>query len=134
MTRGGAPIDDRDGQARPPHAPGAAGSAAQRRLAAHIAATRRARLQRSIALLTGALSALVLLTAGGGWLLAGYVSNHVGRVDAGTSGTPTSGPPNILLAGVDVRSGQTRREQRVLHVGHATGHNVDTLMLVHITC
>ncbi len=86
-----------------------------------------------LALVTSGLSALVLLASGSGWLLAGYVSSHLGRVNAGTAGTPESGPLNILLAGVDVRSGLSRHEQRVLHVGHATGHNSDTLMVVHIT-
>ena len=107
--------------------------AARRRLAAHIAASKRARTQRLIALVTGGLSALVLLASGSGWLLAGYVSSHLGRVNAGTAGTPKSGPLNILLAGVDVRSGLSRHEQRVLHVGHATGRNSDTLMVVHIS-
>lgn len=105
---------------------------AQRRLLAHIAASRHARFQRTLALATSILSALVLLTAGSGWLLADYISGQLGRVNADTAGTPVSGPINILLAGVDVRSGLTRRQQRILHVGHATGHNSDTLMLVHI--
>jgi LCP family protein required for cell wall assembly len=107
--------------------------AARRRLRAQIAMTKRARAQRTLALITGTLSALVLLTAGSGWLLAGYVSSHLGRVNAGTSGLPPSGPLNILLAGVDVRSGLSRHLQRVLHVGRATGHNSDTLMVVHIS-
>src|SRR5258708_27508147 len=107
--------------------------AARRRLRAQIAASKRARTQRTLALLTGALSAVVLLTAGSGWLLSGYVSSHLGRVNAGTSGAPASGPLNILLAGVDVRSGLTRHQQRVLHVGHAAGHNSDTLMVVHVS-
>jgi LCP family protein required for cell wall assembly len=75
----------------------------------------------------------VLLASGGGWLLTGYISSHLGRVNAGTSAAGPTGPLNLLLAGVDVRAGLTRRQQRVLHVGHATGHNSDTLMLVHIT-
>jgi LCP family protein required for cell wall assembly len=104
----------------------------RRTLAAHIAATRHARTQRALALLTGALSLLVLLAAGGGWLLEGYISSHLSRVNAGTSAAQ-SGPLNILLAGVDVRAGLTRRQQRVLHVGHTTGQNSDTLMVVHIT-
>jgi LCP family protein required for cell wall assembly len=107
--------------------------AAKRRLRAQIAAGKRARAQRTLAMITTALSALVLLTAGSGWLLAGYVSSHLGRVNAGTSGAPASGPLNILLAGVDVRSGLTGHQQHVLHVGRATGHNSDTLMVVHIS-
>lgn len=130
MTRGGTPAH---GRGRIRHSRGAHAMAAQRRLSAHIAATRHARFQRSLALVTSVLSALVLLTAGSGWLLADYVSSHLGRVNAGAAGTPSSGPLNILLAGVDIRSGLTRRQQRLLHVGHATGHNSDTLMVVHIT-
>ncbi len=135
MARGESAADDGDGPARggQPPARESRAHAARRRLAAHIAASKRARMQRTLALVTSALSALVLLTAGSGWLLAGYVSSHLGRVNAGTAGTPASGPLNILLAGVDVRSGLSKREQRVLHVGHATGHNSDTLMVVHIT-
>jgi LCP family protein required for cell wall assembly len=106
---------------------------ARERLLEQIGAARRARTQRTLALVTGVVSALVLLTAGCGWLLAGYVSSHLGRVNAGTAGTPANGPLNILLAGVDVRAGLTKHEERVLHVGHATGRNSDTLMLVHIT-
>ena len=107
--------------------------AARRRLRAQIEASRRARTQRTLALITSALSALVLLTAGSGWLLTGYVSSHLGRVNAGTSDATTSGPLNILLAGVDVRSGLSKHQERVLHVGHATGHNSDTLMVIHIS-
>jgi LCP family protein required for cell wall assembly len=141
MAWGESAADDGDDPARGGQAPARGGQpparesrahAARRRLAAHIAASKRARMQRTLALVTSALSALVLLTAGSGWLLAGYVSSHLGRVNAGTAGTPASGPLNILLAGVDVRSGLGKREQRVLHVGHATGHNSDTLMVVHI--
>jgi 2-methylisocitrate lyase-like PEP mutase family enzyme len=46
--------------------------------------------------LTAAMSALVLLTAGGGWLLASYVSGRLARVNAGTTGLPGGGPLNIL--------------------------------------
>jgi len=107
--------------------------AARRTLADHIAATRHARRQRALVLITSALSLLVLLASGGGWLLEGYISSHLGRVNAGTSAAPPSGPLNILLAGVDVRAGLTRHQQRILHVGHVTGHNSDTLMVVHVT-
>ena len=133
MTRGEGGASNgtgANGTRRPPSAPA---QAARRTLAAHIAATRHARAKRALALITGALSLLVLLASGGGWLLEGYVSSHLGRVNAGTSAAGPSGPLNILLAGVDVRSGLTRREQRILHVGHTTGHNSDTLMVVHVT-
>jgi LCP family protein required for cell wall assembly len=127
MTRAGAGGDP--DRARPDGGSAPAGQ----HLLAHISATRSARLRRSLALLTSALSVLVLLTAGTGWLLAGYVSSHLARVNAGTTGTPDSGPLNILLAGVDVRAGLTRREQRILHVGDVASYNSDTLMLVHIS-
>jgi LCP family protein required for cell wall assembly len=133
MTRGGPPAGGRNHNDDESRARNAEALAARRRFAAHVSTTRRARLQRTGVLLTSFISAAVLLTAGSGWLLAGYVSSHLGRVNAGTAGTPSSGPLNILLAGVDVRSGLTRHEQRILHVGHVNGHNSDTLMLVHIS-
>ena len=61
---------------------------------------------------SGLISALVLALSGGAWALTGYVNGNVGRVDAGTAGTPPGGPLNILLAGVDRRSGLTRRRKR----------------------
>ncbi|MHB1594692.1 MAG: hypothetical protein ACYCO9_16600 [Streptosporangiaceae bacterium] len=48
--------------------------AARRDLAAFIGATRHARRQRALVLALSLLSALVLLTAVGGWLLTNYVS------------------------------------------------------------
>jgi LCP family protein required for cell wall assembly len=121
---------DRTSSTRP--GVGTHSAAARRRLAAHIAATKRARHKRLLALLTGTASALVLMTAGSGWLLASYVSDHLARIDAGTTGTTDSGPLNILLAGVDQRSGLTRRQERLLHVGRVSSKNSDTMMLVHI--
>jgi LCP family protein required for cell wall assembly len=82
---------------------------------------------------SGAMSALVLLAAGSAWGLAGYVNSHLGRVSAGTAGTPSSGPLNILIAGTDERTGLTRRQQLLLHVGRTTGEtHTDTLMVVHV--
>jgi LCP family protein required for cell wall assembly len=79
------------------------------------------------------MSALVLLAAGTAWALTGYVNSHLGRLDAGTAGTPSSGPLNILIAGLDERAGLTPRQQQVLHVGRSAGTtNTDTLMLVHV--
>lgn len=82
---------------------------------------------------SGTMSALVLLVAGSAWALAGYVNDTVHRVDAGTAGAPASGPLNILVAGVDQRSGLTAHEQYVLHVGHDVSYNSDTMMLVHVS-
>jgi LCP family protein required for cell wall assembly len=108
-------------------------SGAQERLAARIATSRKARRQRALLFLSGTMSALVLLVAGTAWALAGYVNDTVHRVDAGTAGAPASGPLNILVAGVDQRSGLTAHEQYVLHVGHDVSYNSDTMMLVHVS-
>ena len=97
-----------------------------------IAASHKARQQRALLTILGGLSALVLCVSGGAWALTGYVTGHVGRLSVGTSGTPSSGPLNILIAGVDVRAGLTRRQELRLHVGSAISDNSDTLMLVHI--
>ena len=83
---------------------------------------------------SGVLSALVLLVAGSAWGLTSYINGHLGRVNAGTSGTPSSGPLNIVVAGLDERSGLTRHQQQLLHVGANTGElDTDTLMLVHVS-
>jgi LCP family protein required for cell wall assembly len=79
------------------------------------------------------MSALVLLVAGSAWGLTSYINSHLGRVNAGTTGTPSSGPLNILVAGLDERTGLTPRQQRLLHVGSNQGEiDTDTLMLVHV--
>jgi LCP family protein required for cell wall assembly len=98
-----------------------------------IAAGRKARRRRALLVLSGSMSALVLLFATGAWGLTSYVNDSVGRVNAGTAGTPSSGPLNILLAGVDLRSGLTRQQQAELHVGHDVSTNSDTMMLVHVS-
>jgi LCP family protein required for cell wall assembly len=108
-------------------------SGPQERLAARIATSRKARRQRALLVLSGTMSALVLLVAGSAWALTGYVNDAVRRVDAGTAGAPASGPLNILVAGVDQRSGLTAHEQYVLHVGHDVSYNSDTMMLVHVS-
>jgi LCP family protein required for cell wall assembly len=106
---------------------------AQQQLMARISASRKARQRRALLMACGALSALVLLAAGSAWALTGYLSSHLVRIDAGTAGTPSSGPLNILIAGLDERSGLTPRQQQLLHVGRNTGEtNTDTLMLVHV--
>jgi LCP family protein required for cell wall assembly len=105
---------------------------AQQRLRQRIAAGRKARRQRLQLLALGAVSALTLVLAGGSWLLTSYVSGSIGRVNAGTTGTPASGPVNILVAGIDTRDGLTRQQEIKLHVGNAISANSDTLMLVHI--
>jgi LCP family protein required for cell wall assembly len=106
---------------------------AQQQLMARISASRKARQRRALLMASGALSALVLLAAGTAWALTGCINSHLVRIDAGTAGTPSSGPLNILIAGLDERTGLTPRQQQLLHVGRSTGEtNTDTLMLVHV--
>jgi len=94
---------------------------------------RKARRRRARLLVLSVVSALTLVVASGSWVLASYVSGRLGRVNAGTSGTPESGPVNILVAGVDTRSGLTRQQEIELHVGNDVSMNSDTLMLVHVS-
>ena len=130
--RGRAGAPSRPGPAGPKRRPAPPGQQRQQ-LMTRISAGRRARRHRSLLVATGALSALVMLVSGGSWALTGYVNSHLGRVNAGTSGTPSSGPLNILVAGLDERTGLTRLQQERLHVGQNTGEtNTDTLMVVHV--
>ena len=106
--------------------------AARQRLTRQIGASRKARRQRLVLVVVGTMSVITLLVSGSAWVLTSYVSSSLGRVNAGTSGTPSSGPVNILVAGVDTRDGLTHRQEVELHVGNAISSNSDTLMLVHI--
>jgi LCP family protein required for cell wall assembly len=98
-----------------------------------IAAGRKARHRRVMLTVSGALSAVVLFVAGTAWGFTSYINDTIGRVNAGTAGTPASGPLNVLVAGVDQRSGLTRHQQLALHVGRAVSANSDTLMLIHVS-
>ena len=89
-----------------------------------IAAGRQARRRRLFLLICGTLSSLVLLLAGTAWGLTSYINGAVARVDAGTAGGGYGGPLNVLLAGVDLRTGLTRAQQLQLHVGRRVGGKV----------
>jgi len=131
MTDGdGAPGGSRPTGARPRPRPRP--QTAQQRLLNQIAAGRQARRQRAMLTVAAVVSALVLVTSGGAWAVTTYVTGHLDRLSVGTSGTPESGPLNILVAGVDERSGLTPLQQHELHVGHDVSTNSDTLMLVHV--
>ena len=121
----------RPGYPGPP--PGRAPSTAQQRLLTRIAAGRKARQRRLTLTVSAALSSVVLLVAGTAWGFTSYINDTIGRVNAGTAGTPASGPLNVLLAGVDVRTGLTRHQQLALHVGDAVSDNSDTMMLIHVS-
>jgi LCP family protein required for cell wall assembly len=108
-------------------------SEAQGRLAARVASSRQARRRRLTLVICGALSALVLVVAGGGWGLTGYINDTIKRVNAGTSDSGSAGPLNILVAGVDQRTGLTHHQEVVLHVGDDVSTNSDTLMLMHVS-
>ena len=82
---------------------------------------------------SGALSALVLVVSGSAWALTGYINDHIKRVDAGTANSGSTGPLNILVAGVDPRTGLTHHQEVVLHVGSDVSSNSDTLMLAHVS-
>lgn len=112
--------------------PGPGTGLRQQHLLQRLTAGRKARRQRLATLAIACMSALTLLFSGGAWVLTSYVSASLGRVNADTSGTPSSGPVNILVAGIDTRGGLTHRQERQLHVGRAISSNTDTLMLVHI--
>jgi LCP family protein required for cell wall assembly len=99
----------------------------------HIAAGRKARQRRLMLTVSAALSAVVLFVAGTAWGFTSYINDTIGRVNAGTAGTPASGPLNVLLAGVDQRSGLTRHQELALHVGNDVSSNSDTMMLIHVS-
>ncbi|MBV9792741.1 MAG: LCP family protein [Actinobacteria bacterium] len=117
---------------RPPKRP-QLHSEAQGRLAARVATSRTARRRRLGLVVCGVMSALVLLVAGGAWGLTGYINDTIKRVDAGTAGAATTGPLNILVAGVDQRAGLTHHQEVMLHVGSDVSFNSDTLMVAHIS-
>jgi LCP family protein required for cell wall assembly len=108
-------------------------SAAQQRLMTRIAAGRKARQRRLMLTVSAALSVAVLFVAGTAWGFTSYINDTIGRVNAGTAGTPASGPLNVLLAGVDQRSGLTRHQELALHVGNDVSSNSDTMMLIHVS-
>jgi LCP family protein required for cell wall assembly len=98
-----------------------------------IAAGRKARQRRLVLTVCAAMSAVVLFVAGTAWGFTSYINDTIGRVNAGTAGTPASGPLNVLLAGVDQRSGLTRHQELALHVGNDVSSNSDTMMLIHVS-
>jgi LCP family protein required for cell wall assembly len=138
---GQSPSDGQDGQDRgqaPQPTAKPAGPdyhAARRRFIRRVATSQRARRHRFVLIMIGALSVATLLVSCGAWVVTTYISAGLARLDAGTSGTPTSGPVNILVVGIDTRGGLTHRQEVTLHVGNAAndpGANTDTMMLVHI--
>ncbi len=108
-------------------------SDAQARLTARVIASRGARRKRALLTACGVMSALILVVSGSAWALTGYINGQLKRVDAGTANSASTGPLNILAAGVDPRTGLTHHEEVVLHVGGDATSNSDTLMLMHVS-
>ncbi|MFI0447805.1 LCP family protein [Actinomadura sp. 6N118] len=95
-----------------------------------------ARRQRRFLMLTGTMSAFVLLTAGGAWGFQNYVTGALDKVKVGGLGKDKDAPKgamNILVAGVDRREGLTRAQQKAARLGREPGERSDTMMLVHIS-
>ncbi|MFI0357734.1 LCP family protein [Actinomadura sp. 9N407] len=95
-----------------------------------------ARRQRRFLMVTGAMSAFVLLTSGGAWAFQNYVTGALDRVSVGGLGkgkdTP-KGAMTILVAGVDRREGLTKAQQKAAKLGHEAGERSDTMLLMHIS-
>ena len=102
------------------------------RIEDHGVSGRRVQLRRMTQVVVGIASTLVLLAAVAAWAFTSYLNGAVARVDAGTAGG-YRGPLNVLLAGVDLRSGLTRAQQLQLHVGRDLSFNSDTMMVIHVS-
>ncbi|TDB90091.1 LytR family transcriptional regulator [Actinomadura sp. KC216] len=95
-----------------------------------------ARRQKRFLTLTGAMSAVVLLTSGGAWAFQNYVTGLIDEVSVGGLGRGKDAPKGamtILVAGVDRRDGLTKAQQKAAKLGHQPGERSDTMMLVHIS-
>lgn len=95
-----------------------------------------ARRQRRFLMVTGTMSAFVLLTSGGAWAFQNYVTGMIDKVSVGGLGKGRDAPKGamtILVAGVDRREGLTREQQRAARLGHEPGERSDTMLLVHIS-
>ncbi|GAA2451804.1 LCP family protein [Actinomadura vinacea] len=95
-----------------------------------------ARRQRRFLMLTGAMSAFVLLTSGGAWAFQNYVTDMIDSVSVGGLGRGKDVPKGamtILVAGVDRREGLTREQQRKARLGREPGERSDTMLLMQVS-
>ncbi|WP_067454130.1 LCP family protein [Actinomadura macra] len=95
-----------------------------------------ARRQRRFLMVTGTMSAFVLLTSGGAWAFQNYVTGAIDKVSVGGLGKGKDAPKGamtILVAGVDRREGLTREQQRAARLGHEPGERSDTMLLLHVS-
>ncbi len=99
-------------------------------------AVMNARRQRRFLMVTGGMSAFVLLTSGGAWAFQNYVSDALKSVSVGglgRGGDDPKGAMTILVAGVDRREGLTREQQKAARLGREPGERSDTMLLVHVS-
>lgn len=93
-----------------------------------------ARRQKRFLMVTGTMSAFVLLTSGGAWAFQNYVTGMIDKVSVGGLGRDgPKGPKTILVAGVDRRDGLTKAQQKAARLGHHEGERSDTMLLVHVS-
>jgi LCP family protein required for cell wall assembly len=78
----------------------------------------------------------VLATTGWGWYLGRVAEASVQRTDAiptsGNDGTAPGEAMNLLLVGTDSRDDLTAAQLAELNAGTDSGHNTDTMILVHV--
>ncbi|KUP96256.1 transcriptional regulator [Thermobifida cellulosilytica TB100] len=98
-----------------------------------------ARRRRAALLLSGFLSALVLLASGTAWSVTGWLSGQLQRYDVFTGllegdrpDAGARGALNFLVIGSDDRSGLDAGQRSELGVGNVEGRRSDTIMLVHL--
>ncbi|MDA0565952.1 LCP family protein [Streptomonospora sp. S1-112] len=99
----------------------------------------RVRRKRTLLLLAGTMSVLVLLASGTAWSLSGWVSGQMNRfdvfgdlADGDRPAAGATGALNFLVIGSDTRDGMDRGRRADLGVGQADGRRSDTMMLVHL--
>ncbi|MGP4021703.1 LCP family protein [Actinomadura sp. 3N407] len=94
-----------------------------------------ARRQKRFLMVTGTMSAFVLLTSGGAWAFQNYVTGMIDKVSVGGlgKGDGPKGAMTILVAGVDRRDGLTKAQQKAARLGHQEGERSDTMLLVHVS-
>ncbi|GGK65381.1 LytR family transcriptional regulator [Sphaerisporangium melleum] len=95
--------------------------------------TKRARAGLRGLVVSGTLSATVLLGSGVSWFLSAYAAGQIKPVEAGTVESDATGAMNILLVGVDKRDDLTRRQQNQLHLGREVGQRTDTIMVIRLS-
>ncbi|WP_326820150.1 LCP family protein [Streptosporangium sp. NBC_01756] len=94
---------------------------------------RGARSRRRSLLATGVFSTMVLGASGVVWALPNYAASQIEPVDAGVTGSSSTGAMNILVVGVDRRDNLTRQQQNRLKLGRETGERTDTMMVLHLS-